>query len=188
VEAIAHLKKGLEVLQRLPQTGAHAKRELTLQITLGPALTATQGYASPEVERAYSRARELGQQVGELPEQFRALQGLWNCYFVRAQHQTARALGEQLLELAQQTQDSGLFLGAYRALGSTLYFLGEFASAHEHLEQGLALYDRHQHHGLALHYGADPGVVCQNYVAYTSWQLGFPEQGLQRMHASHQLA
>jgi hypothetical protein len=69
-----------------------------------------------------------------------------------------------------------------------LYFLGEFASAYEHLEQGLALYDRHQHHILALHYGADPGVVCQNYAAYTSWQLGFPEQGLQRMHASHQLA
>jgi class 3 adenylate cyclase/predicted ATPase/energy-coupling factor transporter ATP-binding protein EcfA2 len=188
LEAIAHLRKGLEVLQRLPQTVAPAKQELTLQITLGPALTATQGYASPEVEQAYTRARELGQQVGEMPEQFRALQGLWNCYFVRAQHQTARELGEQLLALAQQTQDSGLFLGAYRALGSTLYFLGEFASAYEHLEHGLALYDRHQHHALALRYGADPGVVCQNYAAYTAWQLGFPEQGLQRMHASHQLA
>jgi len=188
LEAIAHLRKGLEVLHRCPQTGAHAKQELTLHLTLGPALTATQGYASPEVERAYTQARDLGQHVGERPEQFRALQGLWNCYFVRAQHQTARTLGEQLLALAQQTQDSGHFLGAYRALGSTLYFLGEFASAHEHLEHGLALYDRQQHHALALHYGADPGVVCLNYAAYTAWQLGFPEQGLQRMQASHQLA
>jgi class 3 adenylate cyclase/predicted ATPase len=187
-EASAHLRKGLEVLQMLPQTVAHAMQELTLQITLGPALTATQGYASPEVEQAYSRARELGEQVGELPEQFRALQGLWNCYFVRAQHQTARGLGEQLLELAEQTQDSGQFLGAYRALGSTLYFLGEFASAHKNLEKALALYDRNQHHGLALHYGADPGVVCLNYAAYTSWQLGFPEQGLQRIQMSHQLS
>ena len=188
LEAIAHLRKGLEVLHRCSQTGAHAKQELTLHLTLGPALTATQGYASPEVERAYTRARDLGQHVGDMPEQFRALQGLWNCYFVRAQHQTARALGEQLLALAHQTQDAGHFLGAYRALGSTLYFLGEFASAHEHLEQGLALYDRQQHHALALHYGADPGVVCLNYAAYTVWQLGFPEQGLQRMQASHQLA
>jgi predicted ATPase len=31
-------------------------------------------------------------------------------------------------------------------------------------------------------------VVCLNYAAYTSWQLGFPEQGLQRIQMSHQLS
>ena len=35
------------------------RRELELQTTLGTSLIATKGYASPEVEVAYTRAREL---------------------------------------------------------------------------------------------------------------------------------
>ena len=69
----AHLTKGLEVLHTLPDTPERARQELGLQITLGPALLATKGLAAPEVERAYTRARELCQQVGETPQLFPVL-------------------------------------------------------------------------------------------------------------------
>ena len=64
---------------------------------------------------------------------------------MRAELQTARELGEQLLTLAQRAQDSALLLEAHHALGAALLFLGEFAPARAHLEQGLALYDPQQH-------------------------------------------
>ena len=48
-----------------------------LQIALGVPLMATKGYAAPEVERAYTRARELCQQIGETPQLFPVLWGLW---------------------------------------------------------------------------------------------------------------
>jgi hypothetical protein len=69
------------------------------------------------------------------------LRGLWNYYQVRAEYQTAHALGEQLLTLAQQVQDSAMLMAAHRALGSTLFLLGAAASAQPHFAQGIALYD-----------------------------------------------
>src|SRR4029079_5799277 len=41
VEAIAHLTRGLELLQPLPQTPERAQQELPFQITLGSALVVT---------------------------------------------------------------------------------------------------------------------------------------------------
>ena len=165
LEAIGHLTKGLEVLATLPDTPERTQQELDLQITLGPALMATKGYAAPEVEQVYARARELCQQVGETPQLFPVLWGLWWFYEVRAELQTARELGEQLLSLAQRQQDPALLLEAHRALGQTLFWLGELAPARAHLEQGIALYDPQQHRSLAFHYGQDPGVGCRIYRA-----------------------
>ena len=131
--------------------------ELVLQTTLGPALMATRGYAAPEVAYAYTRARALCQQVGETPQLFQALWGLWYFYLVRAELQTARELGEQLLNLAQRMQAPALLLVAHRVLGQALAFLGEFATARGHLECGLTLYDPEQHRAFTSHYGQDRG-------------------------------
>jgi adenylate cyclase len=113
---------------------------------------------------------------------------LWNCYLVRAELQTARELGEQILTLAQHQQDSALLVEAHRVLGTTLFFQGELTSARTLLEQGIALYDRQQHQALAFLYGADPGVVCQLYAALALWLLGYSDQSLNRIHSALNLA
>src|SRR5262249_43045213 len=59
VEAISHLTKGLELLKTLPDTPERTQQELRLQIALGTPLIATKGFAAPEVEHVYTRAREL---------------------------------------------------------------------------------------------------------------------------------
>ena len=67
-EAIDHLTKGLGLLKTLPDTPERTQQELGLQIALGSALVAIRGFSVPEVEKAYTRARELCQQVGETPQ------------------------------------------------------------------------------------------------------------------------
>ena len=57
LEAAAHLTKGLELLQELPETLDRARLELAMQTTLGPVHMATKGYGSEVVEAAYLRAR-----------------------------------------------------------------------------------------------------------------------------------
>src|SRR5918992_1372858 len=114
VEAVAHLAKGLKVLQTLPDTPERAQQELVLQTTLGPALMATKGFAAPEVERVYARARELCRHMADTPQLFPVLWGLWLFYEVRGELQTARELAEQLLSLAQCQQDPAPLLHAYR--------------------------------------------------------------------------
>jgi TOMM system kinase/cyclase fusion protein len=188
LEAVAHLTKGLELLATLPDTPERAQQELDLQTTLGPALINTKGQAAPEVLQAYARARQLCQQVGETPQLFQVLRGLSYFYLHRVELRAARELGEHLLTLAQHVGDLALLLEAHYALGNTLNYLGEFAAAQTHFEQGIALYDPQQHHTHAFRYGLDPGVMCRSYAALTLWWLGYPDQALQRSHEALTLA
>jgi class 3 adenylate cyclase/predicted ATPase len=179
LEAVAHLRKGLEVLATLPDTSERLQHELDMLTTLGPVLTTTSGPGSPAVEEVYTRARELCQQVGEPRQLFRVLWGLWRLSNYRAELQSAGELGRQLLTLAQQVQDPALLLEAHHALWPTLVYLGELAAARGHLEQGMALYDPQQHRSHAsLYSGHDTGVCCQGYLAWTLWALGYPDQAL----------
>jgi TOMM system kinase/cyclase fusion protein len=187
-EAITHLSKGLEVLKTLADTPEHLQQELDLQLALGPALVVIRGPASPAVEQAYARAQELCQQVGETPQHFPVLWGLWRFYNNRAEYQRARALGERLLRLAQQVHDAALLLEAHHALWATLVWSGEFAAARAHLEQGSALYDPQQHHAHARLYGHDPGVCGLSCAALSLWSLGYPDQALQSLHEALTLA
>jgi predicted ATPase len=187
-ETISNLTKALELLKTVPDTPERAQQELTLHMTLGTALVMTKGYAAPEVGTVYSRARELCRQVGETPQLFPVLWGLWVHYFVRGDFRTVRDLSEQLLRLARNAQDPALLLEAQVALGLTSVCLGEVAPALTYLEQGIALYDPQQHRAHAFVYGQDPGMVCLSWAAWALWLLGYPDQALKRTHEALALA
>jgi class 3 adenylate cyclase/predicted ATPase len=178
VEAIGHLTKGLEVLQALSDIHERAQQELDLQIALGRALTATKGQAALDVGHVFNRARELCQQVGETQQLCRVLWGLWSFHVVRAELQTARKLGEELLSLAQHLHDPVYLQGAHFALGSTLLYLGEFPLSCQQWEQSLALYDPPQHYAHAVLFGWDIGVFGRAHAPHALWSLGYPDQAL----------
>ena len=103
-----------------------AEQELTLQIALGSQLMAINGWAAPEVERAYARAHALGaRRSADAPQLFPALWGLWLYCWGRGELGRARALGEHLLELAERAGDRTLVLQAHHALWPTLLSMGE---------------------------------------------------------------
>jgi predicted ATPase len=106
------------------------------------------------------------------------LRGLWTYYNARAELQTARALGEQLLSVAQHARDPVRLVTAWSALGSTLFFLGAVATAHTHFTQGIALYNPQQRRATAFLYGVDAGMMCRTFGARALWYLGYPAQGL----------
>ena len=188
LEAIGHLTTGLEVLKRLPDTPERTQHELMLHTALGVPLRATKGFGAPEVGQVYARARELCQQVEETPQLVPVLRGLWEFYELQGELQTARELGEQLLTLAQRVREVELLLVAHNVLGDTLVWLGEFAGARAHLEQGMALYHPQQHRSHAFLYGYDSGVHCLAFGAWALWYLGYPDQALRRIHDALTLA
>jgi predicted ATPase len=171
-------RRGLESLRKLPDTRARARQELQLQMTLGAALQATQGYASPEAGQACERARAL---CGQLSDDdgvplFPVLFRLWLSYMVRADLEAARALAEQCLRLAHSVQDSGLVLEAHIQFGSTLTYLADYPLALEHCEKTSILFDPGQHAHHALIYGHDPLVHGRSFAAWVLWNLGYPAQ------------
>ncbi len=164
------------------------QQELRLQIMLGAALTATRGYAAPEVERTYARARELCAQVGDTSELWPALHGLTRFYFVQGALQTARDVIQQFLTMAETSHgcaphDCAPLLSAYTAAGVVAFYRGEFAEALDHLERGIALYDPDEHSPdrlRAFRVDQDPGVSCLVHSALTLWVLGHPARAAAR--------
>ena len=207
VEGVRHIMQGLAALETLSthvntpaQQVAVDQRELELQTTLGTALIATNGYASPEVEAAYTRARELLEILEKRADpsleeesdapldrvkdlRFPVLFGLWLSHLVSGRLLSARELGEACLAIAKQAENQAFEVEAHRALGATLYYLSEFKNALAHLESGIERYQP-QHHPVPafLHYVAEPGMTLLAYSAPLLWCLGYPIQAKERMN------
>jgi len=188
VEAAAHLQRGLRELAMLPGGASRDGREVALQIALGTALTATQGYGATVVERTYARALALCKNLGDSEQLFTALTGLHTFYQVRGPLKIARDIAGQLVELAQTSGDDQLRAQAHRRLGWTLYCLGEARSGKVHLDKVLALYAPEQSHSHAILYGAHPWVVGFVNSAWLEWTVGAPETGLERSRMALSLA
>jgi class 3 adenylate cyclase/predicted ATPase len=186
LEAIARLRRGLEVLAGNSNLSDHDGKELALRIGLGVPLIAAKGYAVQEVEENYARALELSRQLDNKQSIFEATRGLWVCFFIRADLPKAHELGVQLLNLAEGTrlneaaelvrQKTGNLIEAHRALGMTMFWGGRFVDSRDHLERAMVLYDPNLHSSLSETHGIDPGIVCLMYLGYLRWFLGFPDE------------
>jgi predicted ATPase len=188
IEAERHFSDALELLRELSENVERDRLELELQLAVGPALLAFKGWAASETERAYTRAQELCDRLGDSPELFPTLFGMYAMYLVRGDVQSANALAEQLMRRADNTADSALVLYARIARGVASYFMGDFTSAMQHLEVGISIYDPDCHQPLILRYGFDAGVWCLCYAAATHWQLGYPDRALKRSDEARALA
>jgi predicted ATPase len=181
-EAVGLARRGVELLEKLPDTADRREQELHLQLTLGPPLIATKGYAAADVGQAYTRARELCQQLGETREIFPALWGLFVFQLLKAEMGTARETAEEFLRLAEQQSNAGLLARGHVAVETTLMHLGEFGPALEHFEKGVSLYNREQDRQEWFKYTQNPAVGMRCHGAWTLWFLGKPDRALVPMN------
>ncbi len=145
---------------------------------LGAALVATQGEAAPEVAQTDTRAPPLCEPLDKPQQLVPVLRGWHTEDTVRAELQTAHALGEPLLTLAQQSQESVMLGAAHRVLGTTVCYAGAIADASTHFAQGRARYAFQQHRASVVRSGEETGVWCSRYAALALWYVGDPDQGL----------
>jgi predicted ATPase len=188
VEAIRHLRRGLELLRGLPDTLERAQQELPLQATLGLPLLMTRGYAADEVEQAFARARALCDQIGETPQMYPVLWGLWAFYVVRTNFQASTDVGDQLLFLGTRQADAGLLLEAHAAHGLNYFWQGDLATARDHFERAIGYYDPVEHRSHAELYGQDAAVISYSHLSLLLWIQGYPDQALARHRQALELA
>lgn len=187
-EAVQLFTKGLEIVDSVPSLSERQSKELALQVSLGVALTVVKGYADPDVEQAYGRARKLCQSVDGSPSLFPTLYGLRTFYVTRAKHATALELGELLLDLATEAGDASLLIEAHQAVGSSYFYMGNLSRAKQHLELALELYHADTHDDLRFLYGQDPAVASESYLAVTTWCLGHRKQSADHADRALKLA
>ncbi|HLN31668.1 MAG TPA: protein kinase [Gemmataceae bacterium] len=179
IEAVAHFSRGLDLLATLEDTPERARHELGMQMPLGVALLAVKGFAAPEVEATYQKARALGSGIGEAAQRFPVLWGLNVFHLVRGDLQTCTELGHEMLALATAERDSGLAMEAHNTLACSLYYQGEFVASREHCERGLALEDEERCLFYARLTGQNSRVALRCYLAFNLWHLGYPDQALE---------
>ncbi|MFZ0602871.1 MAG: AAA family ATPase [Roseiarcus sp.] len=177
MEAIAHLRSGLECAQALVPGASSSSFELSLQLALGGPLIATRGFASSEAEAAYLRAEELSRELESEADLFAALRGLGYVYQVRANFDRSTSLVEEVVELAKRSADPDLLAEADHFAGMISFHLGRFQSSHDRFEK---LAERGEYRG-RYHsevYGIDPRVLCRGYISHCDWHLGYPIRSL----------
>jgi class 3 adenylate cyclase len=188
IEAAAHLRAAIEQADRLPQKDERARRALTLLLKLGPAITMTFGETKPEVEAVCHRARDLGREVGDGPNLFRATWGLW-MYANRMGDGQSRKWTEELTSLAEQLADDDLLLEAQHCRWGDGFWDGDVSRILEATGEGIRRYDpkRHAHLGDAFG-GHDPGVCALGCRAVALWLHGFADQAQQAVEKTLTLA
>jgi predicted ATPase len=187
-EAIAHLRRGIEVLVRLPEGPSRDEKELLLQAALLGPSGANEGVASIGLMHAATRAVELGRRIAaDSPAQSEVIlahASLAGFHIWRAELRSALRLAEEALRLAERLGDPSLLGRAHRAIGVVHHHLGHLAAARRHYREGLALYDPERDRGKAARLVGDTSAACYANLGIVLWIEGFPDQALRHVEAA----
>lgn len=96
-EALVQMRKGLALLNRLPESDGHQQQELDLLILLGQALIAIKGFGASDVSEVLVRARQLCDQLGHPPQFIRVLWGQWMQHLSRGELATSSQVADEML-------------------------------------------------------------------------------------------
>ena len=163
IEAVSHFSRGLDLLESLPDSPERVSDELALQISLGQCFAHTRGYAAPEVQRSFNRARELVNQVGESSQFSQMMFGLFVYYTLGAEFQSAREVSELLLDNAERIKDPTTLEVAHFMLGCVLFYEGELLEVQNHFTQSMSRYDIDVHRSLTLSYFQEPTSSAMSF-------------------------
>jgi predicted ATPase len=182
LEAIDQFRRGLALVEALPDMRERAERELDLQMALGPALIAPKSFSHPDIGRTYARARELCRQLDDYSREFTALRGLHLYHVNRLEMENAQHFAEEALRVAERLDDVARLVGAHATLGTSLYHQGKLEPALAQLRRGFELLDPNMQ--FPDWPGSHPGVLCQFFSALISWMLGYPDRSLEELRTA----
>jgi predicted ATPase len=175
----------MEALAGLPSAPERDARELDVALQLGLCCIAAHGYAAKETRDAFERAVTLSEagdpNTDDRNKEIQALFGLWGHFWMRARHDRAMVLGDSLLEKGRRLDGPVGKIVGHRALGSTLFTLGRFVDAREHLETSITLCEGQILGDQPSQFAVEPKIASLLVLAWDLWILGYPDQALERV-------
>jgi class 3 adenylate cyclase/tetratricopeptide (TPR) repeat protein len=182
-EAVAQLRRGLELLASMPDGADREQRELELQATLVPAVMVAKGYTAPEVGETIARARSLAEKLARTDYLIGLLYGECIYRLVRAEFNLTLSIAKNLERIGDARNDrAAQLLGRHWLQGVTRYFLGDFVTARALLEDCEGLQDPAHRAVYATMTANDPYASTLAYLGMTLTVLGYVEQGRRRMN------
>jgi len=140
-EAVAQLKKGLQLLPGIADATERHDQELGLQIALGQGQLATKGYTAPEPGTAFARARQLCEELNRSAQLGSVLRGQFVYCLVRGELEQAQNLAEELRHLGEASNDTMWKCFGLMFQGNVSVWLGKFSEGRAYYENALSLWD-----------------------------------------------
>jgi predicted ATPase len=113
-EAEALLRKGLTLVSHVADLDHQKEHELDLQVALGLALSQIQGFHAQAAGEAYSRARQLCDELKRPHKLLPILYGQWVNSYGRAELDQAARFAAEILSLGEMSDDGGWLPGDRR--------------------------------------------------------------------------
>jgi predicted ATPase len=187
-EALWLADRGLTVIGQVPDEPARKAQELGLQMSKGAALRSITGWATPELEQTFNRARALCQQLGDPPAVFPVLWAITLFHLIRGNLVECRDRADELMALAEPSGRPELRMAAHHMAGVSREFLGEMVEASRLQEIGCRLHDPAQHDFYTATFGMDPGMILRAMSSRPLWALGYPDRALARARDTLRIA
>lgn len=171
-DSAAHCREGIAQAQPLAQSAAVRDLMRRLYTGLGMAVTATSGYAAPEVEAAYNMAGSFCTTGDDPTALFPIVRGLGTFNFVRARFAQAQAIADECLALAQGGARVEFQIEALSFLGYCELYSGQVAGARVAFDQCMTRYRDVQGRRFAYPSPQDAGTSALSLASTVAWLQG----------------
>lgn len=176
IEAIAYLDRAITLVGELFDGPARDGQELQLQLKRGGLLVATQGFASPVVLNAFTRAQNLCQALGTIPDMAPVNRGLWAFFVVGADLDRGMALAQEVQRLGVELDQKAVENYGRFLVAGTHFWRGELAGLESEMRAFIDNVDRTS--GLVFFESTleDPEVQALSYFAWYLFLIGQPDR------------
>jgi len=179
VEAIAHVRSGLSLLEGIQQPELRRQLELSLQAALIGPLTSTKVGTSDEVSQCCERGMELSLAGEPTPLVFPFLFGQFTFLIARGRTSEAISMSERFLSLADRLSHGSARVVGHRLAGMAYVHQSEMTKAKGHFERSLELYSLERDDAATHMFGQNTQVHSRCLLSLTQFSLGEVDQALQ---------
>jgi hypothetical protein len=148
-----------------------AEDQLFILTQAGLYLTATRGYAAPEVRSCSERAESLCHSLNRPLLLYAALLSQWRYSLATDKLTLTMGIAKRVHSLADGLHNAALMVGAHRALATTLWMKGDFESGLQHARRGIQIWREGGAASLVEEVHA-PAILCLSFGAICERMLG----------------
>jgi tetratricopeptide (TPR) repeat protein len=187
-EATEQARRGIKLLKSVPESPQRVSQELALQSMLGMALLSTYGYVDPRVQEVFTRAQELCEDIGDAPQLFQVVVGLWMYYIIASELDEAFEQAQRLLRIAETTDNPAHHLQARYCQAFVLFYQADFLAAKTHLETAMKNEVDDCDYAAQSASGDDTRLHVRVLLALVNWHLGFVKTSARLVKEANSIA
>ena len=185
-EALAHINKGLEVLEMISGE-ERARLESDLLEMKAPTHLAIESYGSSNAYKASLKLFELSNRLGDDSARFSALRTMVTYEVFSGRPDAALIHAEEAQELADKIGTADVRIEAMRLSGQAAMYVGRYNEAVSLLDASFEAFDKLPEAEKTVA-NRNQGILSLVQSSHCMWYRGFPEQAIERGERAVRLA